>query len=40
LHHSQVARIWAQWGIKPWREETFKFSTDPELGGCPGVRGS
>jgi transposase len=31
LHHSQVARIWAQWGIKPWREETFKFSTDPEL---------
>jgi hypothetical protein len=26
-----VARIWRAWGIQPWREETFKFSTDPQL---------
>ena len=26
-----VAKIWKRWGIKPWRQETFKFSTDPEL---------
>jgi transposase len=31
LHFTQVARIWRHWGIQPWREETFKFSTDPEL---------
>ena len=26
-----VARAWRRYGIKPWRSETFKFSTDPEL---------
>jgi len=26
-----VARIWRRWGLQPWRRETFKFSTDPEL---------
>ncbi len=26
-----VARIWRKWGLRPWRRETFKFSTDPEL---------
>src|ERR687898_1137446 len=26
-----VARVWQRWGLKPWRRETFKFSTDPEL---------
>ena len=26
-----VARIWRRWGLKPWKAETFKFSTDPEL---------
>ena len=26
-----VAKAWARWGLKPWRRETFKFSTDPEL---------
>jgi transposase len=26
-----VARAWRRYGIKPWRRETFKFSTDPEL---------
>ena len=31
LGFSQVAAIWRKWGIKPWRLETFKFSTDPEL---------
>ena len=23
--------IWRRWGLQPWRAETFKFSTDPEL---------
>src|SRR4051795_3225298 len=26
-----VAKIWKRWGIKPFKHETFKFSTDPEL---------
>ena len=26
-----VARIWRKWGLQPWRRETFKFSTDPQL---------
>jgi transposase len=26
-----VARAWREYGIQPWRAETFKFSTDPEL---------
>jgi transposase len=26
-----VAKIWRRWGLQPWRRETFKFSTDPEL---------
>ncbi|MGP3709243.1 helix-turn-helix domain-containing protein, partial [Gordonia paraffinivorans] len=26
-----VARAWRRYGIKPWRRQTFKFSTDPEL---------
>jgi len=26
-----VARIWRDWNLQPWRVETFKFSTDPEL---------
>jgi hypothetical protein len=24
-----VARIWRMWGLRPWRREMFKFSTDP-----------
>ncbi len=28
-----VARAWRKYGVKPWRQETFKFSTDPELEG-------
>jgi transposase len=26
-----VAMVWKRWGLQPWRTETFKFSTDPEL---------
>ena len=28
---ASVARCWRRFGLKPWRRETFKFSTDPEL---------
>src|SRR5699024_6526742 len=31
LHHSVVAAAWKSYGVQPWREGTFKFSTDPEL---------
>jgi transposase len=26
-----IARVWREYGVKPWRAETFKFSTDPQL---------
>ena len=26
-----VARAWRKYHVKPWKRETFKFSTDPEL---------
>lgn len=26
-----IARAWRDYGVQPWRAETFKFSTDPEL---------
>jgi len=26
-----VSTTWKKWGLQPWRRETFKFSTDPEL---------
>jgi transposase len=26
-----IATIWRKWGLQPWRRETFKFSTDPQL---------
>jgi transposase len=29
--HVTVAEAWKRYGVKPWRAETFKFSTDPEL---------
>src|SRR5215210_6345221 len=28
---ASVARIWRKWELQPWRVETFKFSTDPDL---------
>jgi transposase len=31
ISFGQVARIWREWKLQPWRRETFKFSTDPEL---------
>jgi transposase len=31
LGDATVARAWREYGVQPWRAETFKFSTDPEL---------
>jgi transposase len=31
VDHATVAGVWRDYGVRPWRAETFKFSTDPEL---------
>jgi hypothetical protein len=31
IDNTTVARAWRDYGVQPWRAETFKFSTDPEL---------
>jgi len=31
ISFASVARIWREHDLKPWKRETFKFSTDPEL---------
>ena len=31
ISHVWVSKIWRRWGLQPWRAETFKFSTDPQL---------
>src|SRR3954469_22990078 len=31
ISHVTIAAAWKQYGVRPWRAETFKFSTDPEL---------
>ena len=31
VDHATVASVWKEYGVKPWKAETFKFSTDPEL---------
>jgi transposase len=31
IGNATVARAWREYGVQPWRMETFKFSTDPEL---------
>jgi len=31
VSHVTVTRLWKTWQLQPWRTETFKFSTDPEL---------
>jgi transposase len=31
ISHVWVGKIWKRWGLQPWRSETLKFSTDPEL---------
>ncbi len=29
--HVTIAKAWKGYGVKPWKAETFRFSTDPEL---------
>jgi transposase len=31
ISFATVTRIWRKWNLQPWRVQTFKFSTDPEL---------
>ena len=31
ISFATVARIWRKWNLQPWRSETFKVSTDPQL---------
>ena len=31
--NTSVARAWRAYGVKPWKAESFRFSTDPELVG-------
>ena len=31
VSHDTISRLWRRFGIAPWRAETFKFSTDPQL---------
>jgi transposase len=31
IGNATVARAWRDYGVQPWRAQTFKFSTDPEL---------
>jgi len=31
IDNTTVARAWRDYGVQPWRAQTFKFSTDPEL---------
>ena len=31
IGYGTVARVWREHGVQPWRAETSKFSTDPEL---------
>ena len=31
VSHATVARLWQLWQLQPWRAETYRFSTDPEL---------
>jgi hypothetical protein len=33
ISHKSVARAWSAYGVKPWKAESFRFSTDPELVG-------
>ena len=33
IGNATVARAWRAYGIKPWKAESFRFSTDPELVG-------
>ena len=31
VSNGTIATAWREYGMQPWRSETFKFSTDPEL---------
>jgi transposase len=31
VNHVTVTKAWKAFGVRPWKAETFKFSTDPEL---------
>ncbi len=31
VDHATIAKAWRKYGVKPWKADTFKFSTDPEL---------
>jgi transposase len=31
LSNVKVAKVWREYGLQPWRSQTFKFSTDPQL---------
>jgi transposase len=31
ISHVTIAEAWKRYGLKPWKAETFRFSTDPEL---------
>lgn len=31
IGNKTVATAWREYRVRPWRQETFKFSTDPEL---------
>ena len=31
VHKSTVTKAWKKYGIRPWKADTFKFSTDPKL---------
>lgn len=33
ISHKSVARTWSAYGVKPWRAQSFRFSTDPDLVG-------
>ena len=33
VSNTSVARAWRAYGVKPWKAESFRFSTDPELVG-------
>ncbi len=33
VSNSSIARAWRSYGIKPWKAESFRFSTDPQLVG-------
>ena len=33
MSNVKVADVWREWGLQPWRTESFKFSTDPRPGG-------